>query len=146
MSKPTLFPEEDLAGLRIHPARTVDLRRDISLFLRYVREHGLKRTVRHNALPVADVRRLAKIFSWRGEKDDDSWSDHVSWIAREMGLVFFDAEGSYQAYSSREPSYPDNYVEINEEAVAAYLEKTAARKEKAILDAHLTCVGNEFFK
>ena len=151
MSGPDPFPEKDLRGLVIHPAGVVDARRDLFLFLRYVRERGLRRTHRENRIPKTDARRLAKIVSYAGEKaeveeiGEGPWAEHVSWLAREMKLVSFDAEGSFAGYSSVEPSFPDNYVEINEKAVARYLARSPAAKEGAILKAHLKLVESEFF-
>ncbi len=151
MSGPDPFPEKDLRGLVIHPAGVVDARRDLHLFLRYVRERGLRRTHRENRIPKADARRLAKIVSYAGERvevretGEGPWSEHISRLAREMKLVSFDTEGSYAGYSSTEPSYPDNYVEIDEAAVGRYLALSPAAKETAILDAHLQMVESEFF-
>ena len=51
---------KELAGLEVCPAGPVDLRRDVYQFVAYVREKGLVRTKRGNAIPKSAARQLAK--------------------------------------------------------------------------------------
>ncbi len=143
--------EEELGRLDILRAGAVDLRRDVYRFVRYVREEGLVRTRNGNNIPKSAGRALAKILSWAGEAEAVEregwalWSDHVSQVARELGLISFDTEGEYAGYSSTEPSFPENEVQVEEKEWRSYLKKTALEKERAILEVHLRTTPNEFF-
>ncbi len=147
---PTLAPAEIL-HLDIRPAGVVDLRRDIYQFVRYVRDKGLVRTRNDNDIPKSAARPLAKLLSWAGEaraveaEGSGIWSDHVSGIARALGLVTYDIEGVYIGYHSSEPRFPDNQIEVVEKAWTAWLKQSALEKERAILEVLLSTTPNEFF-
>ncbi|MBI3268478.1 MAG: hypothetical protein HYZ53_05605 [Planctomycetes bacterium] len=147
---PTLS-ERDLEGLDLRPSGAVDLRRDIYRFVEYVREHGLARSVRGNHIPKTEARKLAKLLSWAGEaaavelKSRGVWSDRVSDIARRLGLVSFDITGTYRGYTSSEPSFPDNDIEVDAKAWKAWLAKSPGDKESALLATLVDATANEFF-
>ena len=148
---PGTCPEGDLANLQRVPAEAVDLRRDIFNFVRFVEQFGLLRTKRENSIPKGVARKLAKLLSYAGEVeavDEDGcgfWSNYVSYVAREMGLVSFDSKGIYQGYSSTSPSFPDNHVLVSTEDWEDYLAKSPLAKERAILAALISISPNEFF-
>jgi len=73
------------------------------------------------------------------------WSNVVSRLARSLGLVSFDVKGEYVGYTSMEPSYPDNEIEVETRAFAAWLAASPLEKEKAILEKLVVETGNEFF-
>lgn len=54
----TPLTEKALAGLELLPARPVDLRRDLSVFVDFVRAEGLKRAHRGNGIPKGPAAKL----------------------------------------------------------------------------------------
>jgi len=147
----TPLPASALEGLELHPASAVDLRRDLYLFVDFVRREGLKRAHRSNGIPKGPALKLAKLLSWSGELDaiardgEGDWSDYVSRVARDLGLVSFDVKGSYAGYSSHEPTFPDNHVTVDENHFTDWLASTPRKKERAILDALVETEPSEFF-
>ncbi|MCI0586584.1 MAG: hypothetical protein L0323_07065 [Planctomycetes bacterium] len=145
------LPESEVAGLPLRPAGAVNLRRDLHLFVEFVRRNGLRRGFRDNSIPKGAAAKLAKILSWREEAERVEregrgvWSDKVSWLARALGLVRFDEEGEYRGYSSQEPSFPENDVEVEEKGFAAWLARDPLEKERAILSALVETTESEFF-
>jgi hypothetical protein len=143
--------DDEVEGLVLAPGGEVDVRRDLSKLVSYVREKGILRTKRENRIPKAAARQLAKKLSYAGEleaiEEDGGgyWSDWVSHLARAMGLVTFDVEGEYEGYTSAEPSFPDNRVEINEELWSRYLAGSALEKEQALLETSMQMTPNELF-
>ena len=119
----------DLGDLDVLDAGIVQVRRDIYRFVQFVQEKGLTRTKRENSIPKVAARRLAKLLSYDGEAEiveqdgAGHWSEHISFLAKDLGLVDFDTKGEYVGYYSTEPSYPDNEVLVNETAWSAYLKK-----------------------
>ena len=107
----------DVARLEV-PTRLPDLRRDLHVFVEYVRDRDVKRSHRGNALGKADAKRLAKLMSdaeASAEVDEDgssAWIDFVDDVALKLGFVHYDTEGEYAGYTSQEPSFPDNYIEF----------------------------------
>ncbi len=144
--------EDALAGLERRLSGRLNLRRDLYLFVDLVRREGLKRAHRTNDIPKGPALKLARILSWEGEeswvKSEGSglWSDLVSRLARSLGLVSFNVEGVYKGYTSMEPSFPDNEIEVEARAVAAWLARSPVQKEKAILEKLVDDTGNEFFR
>ena len=102
MKKPPLSPL-DTAKLEVRE-NPCDLRRDLHVFYRYVRERGVKRSHRQNALSKADAGRLAKLISDPKAveevkaKGSCDWLDYVDTLCLNMDLVSYDTEGSYQGY------------------------------------------------
>ncbi len=146
------LPASGLKGLEVHPAGAVALRRDLYLFVDFVRNNGLKRAHRGNGIPKGPALKLAKVLSWAGESEqierggEGDWSDFVSRLARHLGLVTFDVEGVYAGYSSSETSFPDNHVAIVEKRLAAWLASSPLDKERAILDKLAETTPSEFFR
>ena len=117
-----------------------DLRRDMHVFVQYIREREVKRLVRSNNLSKADYRRLAKLVSDPDVADEveandrSSWVDYVDWEALKLGLVSYDTEGVYQGYTSSNPSYPDNYVIFNARQYQEFLDSPLIAQERRLLD------------
>lgn len=151
MTALTPLPPSALKGLELHPASAVDLRRDLYLFVDFVRREGLKRAHRSNGIPKGPALKLAKLLSWAGEPGaierdgEGDWSNYISDVARELGLVSFDVEGSYAGYSSNEPSFPDNHVTVNDNHFDTWLSSSPLKKERAILDKLVETAPSEFF-
>jgi hypothetical protein len=136
-------------------ANSCDLGRDLHVFASYVAGRDIKRMHRSNALPKADSLRLAKAMSdseavSEVEQDGSSvWVDFVDAVALDLGLVTYDTKGTYAGYSSVEPSYPDNYIEFNEQQYQRFRELAPSAQESRILDILLASThqsDNEFYQ
>src|SRR4051795_8416329 len=98
-----------------------DLRRDLHVFVDFVRARKVKRSHRGNALSKADAKRLAKLLSDPDavrevdEEGSSAWIDFVDDLALRLGFVRYDTEGQYAGYTSQEASFPDNYIELRAE-------------------------------
>lgn len=53
------------------PVRSADLRRDLHVFVDYVRDREVKRGHRDNLLGKADAKRLAKLLAYRPSADEE---------------------------------------------------------------------------
>ena len=121
-----------------------DLRRDLHVFLDYVRDRKVKRGHRTNALGKADAKRLAKMFSDPdaeeevAEEGDSAWVDFVDQLAHRLGLVQYDTAGVYAGYTSREPSFPENYIQFDAQACRKLLSLNLADQEKHLLESLLS--------
>jgi len=149
--EPSPLPQHVLPTESIHPAPadisdlTVvetprDLRRDLHTFIAYVRERNIKRAVRGNLLPKADLVRLAKLLAIDEVINDDQGETRAPWIhfidqvALGLGLVAYDTTGVYAGYSSTEKSYPNNYMTVVETAYRRFLALPLAEQERQLLD------------
>ncbi|NQU65016.1 MAG: hypothetical protein HQ517_12160, partial [SAR324 cluster bacterium] len=54
-------------------------------------------------------------------------------------------EGEYMGYSSRETSFPDNYIEVNHKAYQTFLKKSLQSQEQQIFDTLIESSDVEFF-
>jgi hypothetical protein len=132
----------DVARLEV-PTRLPDLRRDLHVFVDYVRGREVKRSHRGNALAKADAKRLAKLMSDVEAADDvdeagsSAWIDFVDDVARKLGFVRYDTQGEYAGYTSQEPSFPDNYIEFLEKPYVRFLAAKAVQQEKTLLEVLL---------
>jgi hypothetical protein len=146
-----IFPEEELKGARIFPAKPVNLRRDLYQFVVFIQTSGVTRSYRGNSIPKSAARKLAKLLSYNKEAQTVEelgagfWSDKISYIAKALGLVSFATEGVYVGYSSQSASYPENHIEVDAKAWKHYLNKGPREKERAIVDTLLQMAPNEFF-
>ena len=117
-----------------------DLRRDLHVFVDYVRDREVKRSHRGNALNKSDAKRLAKLMSDPDavrevdEEGSSAWVDFVDEVTRKLGFVRYDTKGEYAGYSSQEPSFPDNYIEFQETPYEQFLAAKAAKQENTILE------------
>ena len=129
----------DVAALDVATA-SQDLRRDLHVFVDYVRTHEVKRSHRENALSKADAKRLAKLLSDPdavGEVDAEgssAWIDFVDDVTRQLGFVHYDTVGQYAGHTSQEPSFPDNYIEFRAKPYEQFLAAKAAKQETTLLE------------
>ena len=143
----------DVAELAVFTS-CCDLRRDIHVFVEYIRDRGVKRSYRGNQLGKADANRLAKLMSDPEaldaikEEGSSPWMDYVDRMALRLGLVHYNTEGRYMGYTSTEPSFPDNYIELKEKAYEEFLQASLQDRERRLLDTLINTYGygnNEFF-
>lgn len=129
----------DVAPLDVVTA-VPDLRRDLHVFVDYVRAREVKRSHRGNALGKADAKRLARLLSDPeaerevNEEGDSTWIDFVDRSALRLGFVHYDTAGQYAGYTSQEPSFPDNYIEFRAKPYEQFLTAEAAKQEATLLD------------
>lgn len=131
-----------------------DFRRDMHVFVTYVREREVKRAHRGNVLPKTDARRLAKLMSDPTADDEiiesgsSQWVDFVDDVALQLGFVEYDTKGVYAGYTSQEPSFPDNFMTFNAKEYSDFLKNTLAQQESRLLEMLLdlfTAHASEFF-
>ncbi len=121
-------------------ACTADLRRDLHVFVDYVRDRSVKRGHRDNLLSKADAKRLAKLLSYQPtaeEQEDDeysAWMGFVDHTALQLGFVKYDTEGEYAGYTSSSKSYPDNFITFSAQNYQRFLALKAAKQEATLLD------------
>jgi len=136
------------------PVRTADLRRDLHVFVDYVRDREVKRGHRDNLLNKADAKRLAKLLSYKPppeEQEEDqysAWMGFVDDTALRLGFVKYDTEGEYAGYTSSSKSYPENYIEFSAQNYQRFLTMKAAKQELTLLDVLLARGqggGSEFY-
>ena len=131
-----------------------DLRRDLHIYVKYIRERDVKRRHRTNDISKADSKRLAKLmgdFLTQEEVKKSTyspWLDFIDWLALKLGFVYYSTEGTYMGYTSTEPSFPDNYIKFNQGKYKQFLELSLLKKEehilKTLIDAYKYS-NNEFF-
>ena len=131
-----------------------DLRRDLHVYIKYIKEKDVKRRHRTNDISKADSKRLAKLmgdFLTQEEVKKSTyspWLDFIDWLALKLGFVYYSTEGTYMGYTSTEPSFPDNYIKFNQGKYKQFLELSLLKKEehilKTLIDAYKYS-NNEFF-
>jgi hypothetical protein len=117
-----------------------DLRRDLHVFVDYVRAREIKRSHRGNALSKADGKRLARLLSDPDaardvdEEGSSAWIDFIDDLALQLGFVHYGTQGQYAGYTSQEPSFPDNFIQFRAKPYEQFLAAKAARQESTLLD------------
>ena len=133
-------------------ANPTDIRYDLHAFVEYARCHEIKRGHRDNRVPTGHQQRLAKLLSQpasEADMDKDKcfpWIEHVDQSCLTLKFVNYDTEGVYAGYSSSEPSFPENFITVDEPAYERFLELPLPAQEERLLNVHLTCGerGHEF--
>jgi hypothetical protein len=133
-------------------ANPADIRFDLHTFVEYARRHEIKRGHRDNRVPAGHQQRLAKLLSHpasEADMDEDRcfpWIEHVDQICLALKFVSYDTKGEYAGWSSSEPSFPDNFMAVEEPAYRRFLELPLQTQEEKLLDVHLDSGegGNEF--
>ena len=116
-----------------------DLRHDLHAYVEYVQERDVKRLHRSNELNRSDSKRLAKLMSDSSaieevEKNGYSeWINYVDVLAYVFGFVKYDTEGIYVGYTSSEPSFPDNYIDIDAEKYKKFIDLPLIEQEQKLL-------------
>ena len=117
-----------------------DLRRDLHVFVDYVRAREVKRSHRGNALSKTDAKRLARLLSDPDavrevdEEGSSAWIDFVDEAALRLGFIHYDTQGHYAGYTSQEPSFPDNYIQFRAKPYQEFLAAKAAKQESTLLE------------
>ncbi len=117
-----------------------DLLRDLFTYLDYVGEYNVKRMTRTNEIPRADLTRLAKLLEVEiPEKDDwgrtrQGWIDYLDVLALRLKLVSYNTKGVYRGYTSSEPSFIENFIQVNKDRLDEFLDLAPSDQEKQILD------------
>ncbi len=118
-----------------------NVRRDLHLFVDYVRSRQVKRSVRGNALPKADANRLAKLMSDPYAADEikqngqSTWIDFVDDLAFALGFISYDTKGVYVGYSSAEPSFQENHIQFLADVYERFLAASSSEQERRLLKA-----------
>lgn len=130
-----------------------NLRRDLHLFVDYVRSREVKRATRGNQLGKTDARRLAKLMSDEQAAEEiekegfSTWIYTVDTLARQLGFVHYDTKGSYAGYSSSEPSFPNNVIQFDAARYTEFVAMSLARQEQTLFDTLIDSYpGSEFFQ
>lgn len=144
----------DVQDLDVFVKNFYDLRRDVHVFVEYVKSREVKRAYRTNFLTKTDYNRLVKLMTDpRAVKeieamDRSTWVDFVDELALKLEFVSYDTKGQYMGYTSSEPSYPDNYIQFNSQKYNAFLNKPLLEQERlffnTLVDNYNYC-NNEFF-
>lgn len=131
------FVEMNPNGLTI-VANKIDIRHDINVFIEYIKLKGIKRTHRDNLIPKADLLRLARIM---GDEDIleqvrsdgySSWISNIDELCRRMKFIKYDTEGEYAGYSSSAPSFPDNYIKLDDSRIFSFFNLSLQKQENKI--------------
>ncbi|MCD6207564.1 MAG: hypothetical protein J7J06_06170 [Methanosarcinales archaeon] len=151
--KPDLTPA-DIDELSV-VSNQCDLRHDLHAFVEYVRERDVKRLHRSNELNRSDQKRLAKLMSDSHPleeveaKGHSDWIDYVDRLALAFRFTDYDTEGRYMGYTSSEPSFPDNYIDVDTKKYEGFIDLPLIEQEKKLLDLlvkHYLEGNNEFYK
>ena len=131
-----------------------DLRHDLHAYVEYIQDRDVKRLHRSNELNRADSKRLAKLMSdpytiKEVEQNGYSkWINYVDMLAYVCEFVKYDTEGIYVGYTSSEPSFPDNYIDINAKEYEEFIDLPLLEQEHKLLDPlinHYRDDKNEFY-
>jgi len=139
-----MLPKPDLAHADIDELSIVsnqcDLRHDLHAFVEYVRERDVKRLHRSNELNKSDQKRLAKLMSNSyplKEVEANGYSEWINYVD-ELALAYkftnYDTEGRYMGYYSSEPSFPDNYIDVDTERYEKFVGLPLIEQEKKLQD------------
>jgi hypothetical protein len=146
-----VIPSEIIEKEYIIERNDTFIRKDLYQFMNFIYYNEIKRTHRDNTIPKGAAKKLAKILSLKDEMDFVEshgygyWSDFISRLARGMKLVHFNTEGEYMGYSSRERSYPENYISLSEMEWKNYLALRDIEKEMALIKGLYGITENEFY-
>jgi hypothetical protein len=117
-----------------------DLRHDLHAFIEYVKYREVKRSHRSNELSGSDTKRLAKLMSHSSAIEEAETSGFFNWVnyIDELALLFkfvkYDTEGTYAGYTSRETSFPDNYIKFDAKRYEEFIDLPLIEQEKKLLD------------
>lgn len=142
------FVPLDPDGLTVY-ANPGDLRRDLHLFVRYVKEHDIKRTVRDNDIPLSHHKRLTQAMSVSESNPAKqrrtyydtkpyTWVHFIDDLAFRMGFIHYLRGGEYH----------DNYMNIKADPYREFLLLTMPEQERRLLDSLIedySAHRNEFY-
>ncbi|MGP8323405.1 MAG: hypothetical protein ACT6FG_05380 [Methanosarcinaceae archaeon] len=137
-------PKPDLTQADIDELSIVsnqcDLRHDLHAFVEYVKGRDVKRLHRSNELNKSDQKRLAKLMSNSCLVEEVEAEGYSEWIAYvdELSLAFkfanYDTEGRYMGHYSSEPSFPDNYIDVDAKRYEEFIGLPLIEQEKKLRD------------
>ena len=131
-----------------------DLRHDLHAYVEYIQDRDVKRLHRSNELNRSDSKRLAKLMSDSSaikeveQNGYSKWINYVDILAYVFEFVKYDTEGIYVGYTSSEPSFPDNYIDINAEKYKKFIDLPLIEQEQKLLVLlvnHYLDDKNEFY-
>ncbi len=155
--KPNLTPVKinELGNELSTYSNQYDLRHDLHAYIEYMQNRDVKRLHRSNELNKSDSKRLAKLMGDSSLIEDVKADGYSNWIyyVDELALLFefvnYDTEGVYAGYTSSEPSFPDNYIEVNTNTYQKYVDLPLMKQEKKLLELLVkhgtTGERNEFY-
>ncbi len=131
-----------------------DLRHDLHAYVEYMQDRDVKRLHRSNELNKSDSKRLAKLMSDSCAIEEveqngySKWINYVDILAHIFEFVNYDTEGIYAGYTSSEPSFPDNYVEVDTKIYDKFIGLPLIEQEMKLFDIlvnHYLDDYNEFY-
>ena len=131
-----------------------DLRHDLHAYVEYIQDRDVKRLHRSNELNRSDSKRLAKLMSNSSVIEEveqngySEWINYIDILAYVFEFVKYDTEGIYVGYTSSEPSFPDNYIDINAEKYKKFIDLPLIEQEQKLLVLlvnHYLDDKNEFY-
>jgi hypothetical protein len=137
-----------VSGLEIM-TNSLHLRRDMHIFIDYVRQRDVKRSYRGNNLSKTDATRLAKLMNnpLKAGTYHGTWIDFIDQLVLDLGFVDYDSKGEYMGYS--EPSFRENYINVVEKTYNNFLKMSLQEQENFLLDSlikeYYSC-NNEFYQ
>jgi hypothetical protein len=136
--KPNLTPT-DIDEMSV-VSNQYDLRHDLHAYVGYVQDRDVKRLHRSNELNRSDSKRLAKLMSDSSAIEEveaegySEWINYVDKLALVLNFTHYDTEGVYMGYTSSEPSFPDNYIDVDIKRYEEFVGLTLIEQEKKLLD------------
>jgi hypothetical protein len=67
-------------------------------------------------------------------KGHSEWIDYVDDVALLFKFIDYDTKGTYMGYTSREPSFPDNYIDVDAKRYEEFIGLQLIDQEKKLLD------------
>lgn len=131
-----------------------DLHKDLHVFVEYVGNRTVKRSVRENRFPKPDLKRLTKLlsdpFAVRDveEYGESDWLNFIDSLALKLKFIEYDINGDYAGYTSYNVSFPENYIEFNPKAYSTFMKKNLQEQEKIVFDTLVDSYAynwNEFY-
>ena len=137
-------PKPDLTQANIDEQSVVsnqcDLRHDLHSYVEYMQNRDVKRLHRSNELNRSDSKRLAKLMSDSYTIEEveangySKWINYVDKLALAFKFTNYDTEGTYMGYTSSEPSFPDNYIDVDAKRYGEFVGLPLIEQEKKLLD------------
>lgn len=121
-------------------SNTFDIRKDLHIFVQYIRNRFVKRSVRENNIPKDHARRIARLLSDPGaaaeanNSGESRWLGLIDALALKLDFVHYNTEGEYLGYTSFVKSYPDNYMDFNPKMYNQFLSLSFQKQEETLFE------------
>lgn len=116
-----------------------DLRRDLYLYMEFIKNNEIRRHTRNNLLTKVDYKKIVRYLGRREllnkqnyDEITNNWILYIDSLARDLGFTDWERDGIYQGYTSSTLSYPDNYIKCNRRRYEAFLNKSMLQQEKTL--------------